>query len=107
MIELRGLDGTVLYSASVAGTSFTANAAGTRFHFAASATDGDPGSNGLERLDIRHSGSKWIVSGQAKTPALTEASVEPALTLVVRLGATCAQRLGAECEQEATVATCR
>ena len=103
VIELRGLDGTVLYSASVDATSFTANAAGTRFHFAASATDGD----GLTRMDIRRSGAKWIVSAQAKTPALGDASAEPALTLVVRLGATCAQRLGAECERKAPTTTCR
>jgi hypothetical protein len=107
VIELRGLDDAVLYSASIAATSFTTNAAGTRFRFAASATDGDAGTNGLKRLDLRHSGSRWIVSGQASSPALADAAGEPALTLVVRLGGTCAQHLGAECEQKATVAICR
>jgi len=107
VIELRGLDGAMLYSAQVAGPWFTANAAGTRFHFAGSASDGEAASHGLTRLDFRRGGSRWIVTGQAETDALTEAAGEPALTLVVRLGVTCAQRLAAECEQTATVATCR
>lgn len=107
VIELRGPDGTVLYTSSIAAASFAANRSGQRFRFDDSGAEGDPASNGLSRLTFRRSGSKWIVTAEARTPALMEASVEPAITLVVRLGGACMRRVGAECEQKESVSMCR
>ena len=107
IFELRGPDGAVLYSASVGGASFTAAANGGRFRFHGTGQDADPAWNGLATLDFRQSGSRWIVTARAKSDALTEASQEPALTMVMRLGTTCLRRVDAECAQEATTAICR
>jgi len=107
MIELRRPDGKVLYASAVTAASFIANDTGRRFHFDASKAESDPAWNGLTRLDFRQRGSQWIVTAHAKTPALVEASDEPALTLVARFGATCVRRLEAECERKATDAICR
>jgi hypothetical protein len=105
VIELRSPDGSVLYSASIGPESFTANAVGNRFHF--DGADADPAWNGLTRMDLRLTGSGWIVTAQGKSAALADASLEPALTVVVRLGTTCVRRLDAACAQKGTVAMCR
>lgn len=107
VIELRAPDGTVLYTSSIAAASFTASRSGQRFRFDASGAEADPAWNGLRRLVFRHSGSKWIVTGEARTPALMEASSEPAITLVVRLGGACLRRVGAACEQKPPISMCR
>jgi hypothetical protein len=107
VVELRASDGTVVYSAAVAASSFALKKAGRRFHFRARRTNADPLWNGLANLDFRSNGSEWIVSGLAKGPAFATAALEPALTLVVRLGATCVRHLDAACEQKETVALCR
>jgi hypothetical protein len=106
IVELRGSDGITLWTSQIAPESFTANRAGRRFRFAAGRKQ-DSAWNGLTRLDFRRNGSNWIVTGQAKTPALVDAALEPSLTLVVRLGAACVRRVDAECEQKASVSLCR
>lgn len=107
VIELRDPAGVVLYTASIGAAAFTANSAGTRIRFRASRANADPAWNGLTRLSFKRTGSKWLVTAQAKTSALAEAANEPAITLVVRLGGTCVRRVGAECAQKPPVSTCR
>lgn len=107
VVELHDGDGTVLYTASVGPAAFVASRSDRRFRFAASHADEDPAWNGLTDLMFRRSGSQWIVTAQAKTPALTSAYDEPGITLVVRLGGTCMRRVGAECEHDPPLALCR
>ncbi len=107
VIELRGADGSPLWTASVSAGSFTANRTGRRFVFHASKADADPAWNGLVRLDLRRNGSAWLMTARARTPALADALAEPSVTLVVRLGTSCIRRVGAQCEQRPPVSICR
>lgn len=107
VLELRGADGTQLFASSIAAGSFVATRSGQRFRFHASKTNRDAAWNGVAKLDFRRSGSQWIVTAQALTPALAQASVEPAITLVLRLGASCIRRVGAACDPKPPVSICR
>ncbi len=106
VVELRAQDGTVLYSSSIAAPSFTTTPSGRRFTFGATRADPDPGWNGLSRLKLRRSGSKWDLTARLDSPALLEASLESTITLVLRMGATCFRRLDATCELKPSGSTC-
>ena len=107
ILELRAFDDTVLYASSIAASAFTTLAPDQRFHFGGSRADDDPLASGLTRLDLRRVGSRWIVAAEAKSAELQAAALEPALTVVLRLGGTCARQLDATCEQKSDGAVCR
>lgn len=107
VIEMRTADGAVLYAAALAAPSFTASASGRRQHFRAAGAVPDPLWNGLERLDFRRKGAKWLVSAEARAAELAEAARESSITWVIRLGTTCARRLDAACEPGSARTICR
>jgi len=107
VVELRTADGVTLHAASVAAAAFKPSASGRRFHFAAAGAEADPGWHGLQRLDFRQRGGRWIVTAQLETPELVVASLEPTITVVLRIGTTCVRRLDAQCVQSASRSTCR
>ena len=107
IVELRRADGTVLYSSSISGPSFAPSTSGRRYSFSASRTDPDARWNGLHRLELRRTGSKWSVTVRVDSPELWDATLEPTITLVIRMGTACFRRLDAACEQKLSGATCR
>ena len=106
ILELRTADGALLHWSAVAPEAFRAQASGGRYRFVAG-RDADPSWNGLDRLGFRRKGPVWIVTAHLAAAALADAAREPSLTLVLRVGSTCARRLAAPCEQRSTLSICR
>ncbi len=106
-LELRASDGSVLYASSLDASAFETVAPGQRYHYGASSTDAAALSNGLTRLDFRRNGSQWIVTAEGRSGQLVDAVPEPALTVVLRLGTTCARELGASCDERPDGSVCR
>ncbi len=107
ILEMRTPDGTVVYSSHVAAQSIRAGSAGGRYRFVASRAGSDVSTNGLTRLDFRIKKDVWLMTAKAETSELLDAFVEPTLTLVVKLGTSCARRMDMPCLQSSTLSVCR
>jgi hypothetical protein len=110
ILELRTTDGALLHASAVAPEAFTAAPSGRRFTFGAARDDDDAADdeNGLDKLTLRRSGARWLVTAQLEAPALRDAADASAITVVLRTGGTCVRRLDASCEQSgARAAVCR
>ncbi len=107
ILEMRTPEGTVVYASQVAAQSIKAGSSGGRYRFVASRAESDFLGNGLTRLDLRIKGDVWLMTVKAETPALLDAFVEPTLTLVIKLGTSCARRMDMPCSQTSTLSLCR
>jgi hypothetical protein len=105
-IELRGPDGVVLHSSSVGPDLFESDPRGEHHRFAVSRGAADDLEMSLRRLDLRLVDASWVVNAQLKAPDLMEAFREPTMTVMVRLGDTCARHVDATCKQRPTRSTC-
>ncbi len=106
-IEMRSLDGSVVYRASIAGHLLKAGASGERFRFSSGNSTSSPDVNGITRLDFRIKGGMWRTTIKAETPALAEAFTESSLTLVMKLGGSCVRRMHMPCSPTSALSICR
>lgn len=107
LLELRRADGTVLYASTVDSSLLNVGAAKGRYRYTASRVASLQQSNGLNRLDFRVKGSRWLVTIMIDSPTLSEAAEEPTITVMLRLGDSCMRRTDAACNQKPGLAICR
>jgi hypothetical protein len=105
-IELRGPDGLVLHSSSVGPDMFESDPNGEHHRFAVSRAAADDLEMSLRRLELRLVDAAWVVNAQLKAPDLVDAFREPTMTVMLRLGETCARRVDATCKQRPSRSTC-
>jgi hypothetical protein len=105
-IELRGPDGLVLHSSSVGPDMFESDPNGEHHRFAVSRAAADDLEMSLRRLELRLVDAAWVVNAQLKAPDLLGAFREPTMTVMLRLGETCARRVDATCKQRPSRSTC-
>lgn len=105
-IELRDPDGRVLHSSSVGPDMFESDPNGEHHRFAVSGAAADDLEMSLRRLELRLVDTTWVVNAQLKAPDLIGAFREPTMSVMVRLGDTCARRVDATCKQRPARSTC-
>lgn len=105
-VELRGADGLVLHSSTVGGDLFESQPNGERHRFAVSRSAAADLEMGLRRLELRRAEGDWVVNVQMNAPDLRDAFLAPTLSVMLRLGETCARRVDATCEQRPSRSTC-
>lgn len=105
-VELRGADGLVLHSSIVGGDMFESDPNGEHHRFAVSRAAAADLEMDLRRLELRRAEGDWVVNVEMNAPDLMDAFLEPTLSVMLRLGETCARRIDATCEQRPSRSTC-
>lgn len=105
-VEIRGPAGRVLHSSTVGGDLFESDPNGEHHRFAVSRSAAADLEMGLRRLELRRAEGEWVVSVQMNAPDLMGAFLEPTLSVMLRLGETCARRVNAVCDQRTNASVC-
>ncbi|MCC6848695.1 MAG: fibronectin type III domain-containing protein [Deltaproteobacteria bacterium] len=107
VIEMRTVDGAVVYVSSIAPPLIRAGAAKGRYRYTATRVASDQQSNGVTRLDFRIKDSQWLVTIMAETPSLFDAAAQSMLTVSFRLGGICFRKMEIPCYHKPGLAICR
>lgn len=105
-VQLRAIDGSIVFR-SIIGPSAIRSRTKGRYRFTATRSQSGDLENGVTRLDLRAKGDRWTVTLKAETPVLEDASVEPTLTWLIKVGDTCARHIDMACDQSNQRAVCR